>query len=609
MNDHKWQKRNRAARGSVLALTLAVLSGFTLLFLSFALAFVRFIGTNQEQRSAIESAALAAACDLSRIVIDDPDLGLISLSDYAPTGSGTIAADKYAMPVRSINTVWGSVMQNMDFALQSGDSTMESAAERDYEMAVAASQRLRAALTQAVRPGGSGIDYEGRVVRPYDDALLAYKKCVIRLTGNDSTYVNGSLSLSLGCIPGLSSCIPKAVAGIRKAHCYNNEFGECFLTYTNYRFNNRDFVFSGVDNKTQLVNLRQFQDTIAALNDKIVPSVVKAEADQSYSDIGGSARRIHAAACAEPGGVSDPLPAPGALIISFPDGVPAGIESVKDLQKNPLLAHLNVSYHTAGGGDYPAANTSLVELSNPAEFGLQMNAASAINRGIYDWIRRRSLFKSKTYAPVISNNASEMGSSFIAQPFEKTGESLSYVYSFGQSPRRLGADEFVSMLDDAAGSSGGTSAPPPAPLNMLSEGQLLAISTEPFVASDGKKYDVIVQDMVIKPGRIKGGAHGGEPRPDPRATKSDSLEIYKYTGTPPNIPSSPAIGWRGDGNGTSYNVWKRLGQGAGSTGGGGSMNQPQYYGYKSGSGDQIVRPTYQRNGLAVEIIFRESAQF
>jgi hypothetical protein len=607
----KKHRANREANGSVLALTLAVLAGFIVLFLLFALAYVRFIGTNQEQRSAIESAALAAASDLSRIVVDDPALGLISLSDYAPTGSGTIAADNYAMPVRSINTVWGSVMQSMDIAFQCGDSTLEGAAIKDYDAAVTASQRLRGALALAVLPGGSGLDCEGKEVRPYDDALKAYKNSVIRLTGHDSAYVNGSLTLSLGCIPGLSSCIPKVVAGLRPAHCYNNEFGDCFLAYTNYRFKGRDFVFAGVDSKTQLVNLRQFKPTLTAVDDKIVPCVVKAEANQRYSDIGGSSRQVHATACAQPGGVSDPLPAPGALIISFPDGVPAGIQSVQDLQKSPLLVNLKVSYHTARGGDYPAPGTSLAEVSDPSEFAMQANAASAISRAMYDWLRRQSLIRSTVSSPIVEDNTSEQGGLLVSQPFDKTSDSVSYVYTFGQYRKRLGNDDVVSMSDSASGSTGGSSnssAPLPAPLNMLSENQVLAVSTDPFVASDGKKYDVLVQDLVIKPGRIRGGAHGGEPRPDPRVAKSESVETYKYTGTPPNIASSPAIGWRGDGNGTSYAVWKRLGQGAGSTGGGGSMTKPSYYGYKSGSNGQIVRPTYQRTGLAVEIIIRESAE-
>jgi len=62
-----------------LALVLAL--GF------FGLNYARLLGSNQEQRTCIQSAAMAAANDLSRIVITDPNFGVIGISDCAPISS------------------------------------------------------------------------------------------------------------------------------------------------------------------------------------------------------------------------------------------------------------------------------------------------------------------------------------------------------------------------------------------------------------------------------------------------------------------------------------------------------------------------------------------
>src|SRR5579883_2106806 len=82
-------------RANVIVFMVAVSGTFLLAFMLFALSFARLLGTNHEQKSGIDAAALAAAKDLSRIVVDDPNFGLIGLSDSAPIGRGSIAGDNY----------------------------------------------------------------------------------------------------------------------------------------------------------------------------------------------------------------------------------------------------------------------------------------------------------------------------------------------------------------------------------------------------------------------------------------------------------------------------------------------------------------------------------
>ncbi len=91
----------------MIVLVVAILAGLIVTVILFMLGYVRILGSHSEQRTAIESAALAAAKDLSRIVVEDPNFGLISLSDAAPVGTNTAAGDRYFMPVHGINTLLG----------------------------------------------------------------------------------------------------------------------------------------------------------------------------------------------------------------------------------------------------------------------------------------------------------------------------------------------------------------------------------------------------------------------------------------------------------------------------------------------------------------------
>ena len=93
------QKKTRT-RGNTLVLIVAVMA-ILIAILLFALGYTRLVGSNQEQKTAIEAASLAAAKEISRIVINDPNFGFISLSDAAPVGKSTAAGDNYFMLDRS----------------------------------------------------------------------------------------------------------------------------------------------------------------------------------------------------------------------------------------------------------------------------------------------------------------------------------------------------------------------------------------------------------------------------------------------------------------------------------------------------------------------------
>jgi len=214
--------RVRGQRGNMIILVLAVLMGILMLLLAFSLSYVRMLGSNSEQKTAIEAAALAAARDLGRVVIEDPNFGFISISDAAPSAPNTKADDGFALPVTGINTLLGTIRVDMIIASQVGDSTMTTLAETDYTNAMAAKDFLVGALEQAMLPGGGGAnlrDVDGNVVSPYQAAVEAYQQNVVRIAGGNSRMVNGSMKLTLGCLttPAMTATpvpTPQALANV-----------------------------------------------------------------------------------------------------------------------------------------------------------------------------------------------------------------------------------------------------------------------------------------------------------------------------------------------------------------------------------------------------------
>jgi len=60
----------RAARGNMLVFITAATIGLLAALAFFGLGYVRLIGSNNEQRTAVEAASLAAARDLSMIAVN-----------------------------------------------------------------------------------------------------------------------------------------------------------------------------------------------------------------------------------------------------------------------------------------------------------------------------------------------------------------------------------------------------------------------------------------------------------------------------------------------------------------------------------------------------------
>ncbi len=451
----------RSKRGNILAL-IAAFSFIIIVILLFALGYARFLGSSSEQKTAIEAAALAGARELSKIVMNTDEFGYIGLSDSAPNGSTTAAADTFPTEVHSINTLIGTA--RLDYiiadALGPDGDEMEELALQDLNAAKTRADELITILEGAILSGGSGLDKDGNTITPYVAAETAYTQNQIRMTGS-STYVANSLTLSLGALEGGAATnipIPKPVGTDTSLDNTNTIAGRTYFggswvpetfykSYVNIPFGpspqTQDFVFAGIGDSVRLVDPALWRATLTGLP-YYHRTILRAEAQQDVKEQGTSNNYvIKAVACAQPASVNDPKPAPGALQISFPDGMPGDpptpteLTCLRDLYTNPDMNsnNANCDYYkcNGNGGDYPIQSGSTLvndSTSWPIPSDNNHRASNACKIAVYDWIRR---------AGTKANVTSVVGSTdtpFFAQGADVPwgGSPLSWPY-IGDIPR------------------------------------------------------------------------------------------------------------------------------------------------------------------------------
>lgn len=533
----------RSNRGNMLCFVTSVFAGILLVVSFFSLKLTRILGSYWEQRTKIEAASLAVAKDLSRIVIEDPNYGFISLSDYAPTGKATKAGDNFFLPVQSINTILATVRLDMIIADQLNCPLMQQYALRDYQNAIAAKDRLMDELKRDIQPGGSGKDIDGNAVSPYADAVAVYNQNLIRMTGETTQLVPGSLKINLGYEDGFATNIripqPAGVANVSS----NQQQNGFYKAYVNVPYAGRDFMFAPLENNTNLVDIKKFRTTLSNLP-YALPCIVECEADQKFVESKDAKERIvHAAAAARPACLIDQRPCPGAFAVSFPNGQIPEFRKLLDVYTSPQVIKCPADeIQTVLAGDYPPNPVSDTTLPNITSghpgFGHVLSIA------LYDWLRRSG--------PNVDINAAF---DLFNTPFDTTVAADASHSLYFQINRQGKIDcKTVPLAADTT--------------NPVSHKQYRAVTGLAVYSTTNKKYyDIFVKDYVFQPGRMQGGIHAGEPllpvepdRTPPAAGKVILKQIDEGTPFTNLFPIGPAVG--------------------------------------------AIRPSYQQTGIAVELRFR-----
>lgn len=578
----------RRTSGSTLVLVLAILMGIVILILGFGLVYTRMLGSHQEQKTAIEAAALAAAKALSRAVIDDPDFGFIGISDAAPRGAGVAAADGYGLPVRSINSILATIRLDLIIADQINAPQLKQFAARDFDLARAAMDRFNTALEDAADQSIVLKDADGTPIDLYAEAIGAYQSNQVRMQGGASQFIPGSLKLSLGIVDGIPTNVPCPLPADVADVPDDQQRNGLYVAYRNIPYGDRDFVFCGSADSIGLVDYKQFRTELQGLP-YALKTIVKAEADQKFESkdrLGQvTSHTVHAAACAHPSCTRDPRPAPGAFVVSFPDGQISELTRFLQLLNDPGMGTVTMTLHTATIDDYPAPNSKLISMPAQPILGNTPSIALVSNRAFYDWLRAGG--------PEVSVQAARDMANSVLPPASSKTMGFMTVYRFG---RNGGIDQKSYLMENVYAAN--------------SHQQLVGITTnKPDLQSPstGYTYDVVISDQSYNLGKQRGGKHGGEPIVDQRL-KSNTL-INSSTAELPLIPVGnllkpprPQYGWEGKAGGWGYGVWKMLG----APGPFGRHNKAESLSFMpSASNTGDLRPTYQTNGVLVDIAFHK----
>jgi len=411
-----------------------------------------------------------------------------------------------------------------------------------------------------------------------------------------------------------------------------------YASYKPVVFDNKTWVFAGVGDSMKLLDPQKFVASATG-----VPyqhrTIVRAEAIQDLND-GGIVASTIAVAVAQPASVYDPKPAPGALVVSFPDGPPDGVcalRNLADLYLGTCLAdgNDNSDVYIASNGDYPTDPSSTITPDPnwpiPSDPGKQANNACKI--AIYDWLKRAGTKANVAAVLAVQNQNWNMPNpATVVWPPGVAGakpipNGVAHIFKFTPT----GTVFYQSKQAD------------PAPFYVISDQQMMVESFEaltngaadivsikpidlgpPIMDSDGeviltKKYDLYIRDYGRRPGKMNGGKHSGEPIDDPLVSQK---KVEK-----------PSIRLANNDTGFGTTGLASLsGAGAKSKsegGGGGSgalpliLPQEDFAFYWSGTAMQIlrapgaykqfqagsgVRSTYQVSGVIADIRFRRQLQ-
>jgi hypothetical protein len=369
---------------------------------------VKHFALRHQAEIAAEAAALAAAQELSKIVIYDPSYGYISLSDYAPSaGNDRLRAeDGKPLPVTSINTLLAGARLNMLMAQSLNNEEYIRLARLDARGTREAARRLCRSLKLALGQQKQDLlSQDGKTVYPYLTAKQAFYASLVRTRGYDQVKLK-NLKLELGnladgCTTNTVLPQPEKLAELGA----NKTKEGLYKSGVDLPVAGESFIFCAVDKQARLVAKNQFNNKANALStssssllssssapsnfhtsqelstytpESIVRAQVELEVLGEQNDWG----KLFANACAVPYALADNTTA-GIMIIGLPDGCPGGYLSLLDLINDPRNSRNKLELFRAQGGDYPLDQTA--SLQKEDEHGRSLS--HIFIQGIFDWIR------------------------------------------------------------------------------------------------------------------------------------------------------------------------------------------------------------------------------
>lgn len=432
-------------------------------------------------KCALEAASLAAARDLSTIVIEDPRWGYVALTDHPPVGDETVAEDGYPLPVTGINTIMATVRLELIVAHAVGTSEALDCAMTDLASARAAARRLGGALRASLSPGKEekARDFHGKEIRPLISARQVYSQNARQMLGCLGWDL-ASLAGELGYIDDQGSTnTPVPQPANLAALDRSMEDSKFYPAFTEVSAYDESFHFAGLGKQVSLVETALFRPFDAAAS----CSVVKLKATiRENGKKEGEGKSLSACACAQPAYNEDRVPA-GYMVVRFPDGVPATARTLRSLLSADQLRN-KIALFSARGGDYPVdPRARLVPDPDLPEASVRQ----AFTRAFFDWLRTAharprldSLYNALDYQ------------------FDRSGGGPSGAYLFTVDARgdvRISAPRTYPFSTQTA-----------------YENQLYTVAFSALNSFD-QNWTIRIRDQVHRLGRQEGGKHAGQPMP------------------------------------------------------------------------------------------------
>lgn len=330
----------------------------------------------------VDAAALQAAKDASRVIINDPHFGFVSLSNYPPIGKGTMAPDGEPLPVLGINTLIGTLRQNAIVAHELDNRAIDDLVATDMYALKQTQRQLSEALAASQRGDARNAptDIQGDSVNS-----LANVEKLLRQSLPSNVHID-KLQLSNGWLAqGGRTTIPVPKPE-RLAEIKPNEMqlGE-YMPFMDVQAYHKSFSFAGVGITPALVPAVDFRPA----DGKHINSIVKIDCDLSienrpFGDVGKEVLdKVHFTACCEPSSQPDAGPA-GVMTLRFSSGPVVGMQSWSDLLREGNFQDFQITTYDAVGGDFPRDHDARMRRTAAA---IPVNTSEQFAEHLYYWLR------------------------------------------------------------------------------------------------------------------------------------------------------------------------------------------------------------------------------
>lgn len=468
---------NRQQSGNILLVMLVTAALVVVPLLLFLSRFGLYNVDRERVQNVVEAASLVAANDISRIIINDPHFGYVSLSNYPARGRGACTLYGEPVPVIGVNTLVGTIRQNTIVAHELNNDTMKSLAEFDRAQLQLTIKELNKTVSDSLkqRPKDQYLDVDGSKVEPY-------KRVIAFLKSNLPAGVQlESVQLTNGWLDGGSTSATVAPRPLRLAQLKPaDSISGQYRAFVNVPAGGEPFSLAGIGPTTSLVRTASFRKADATHINSIVKldCVISKKHAAATSTTGKQETlKMSASACSQPFSMDDSS-ASGIMTLRFTGFPAAGLRSWSDLLDRHTFRDHSVNSYRAMHGDYPVDSGSrLVALDADEDSG----TAQQFSEHLYYWLRNGHV------RPSLDAVLAMVNERFYGSP----GETISYEFSRDGTISRT----IMSMNNSI-------------PRSVIADEQCQTICD---TSTQCNNPIVVIRDNVTTLGTTSGGKHAGQP--------------------------------------------------------------------------------------------------